>query len=83
MSFEDKLLAHIVESYLGGDGEDLDADTPLIDLNVIDSIVVFDLVHFLQDETGITIPIREVTLDNFATIRKITGLVARLRKSAA
>lgn len=80
-TIETSITDHIVEALLNGDGEGLDSTTPLMELNIVDSAGIFDLVHFLQGEFRITVPLPEVSPENFATVNSIAALVERLRTS--
>ncbi|WP_019359840.1 acyl carrier protein [Streptomyces sp. AA1529] len=71
---------YIVDVWMGGDAESLEPDTPLTELNIIDSMGIFDLVGFLQREFSITVPMRDVTLKNFRSVRTISAMVDRLRQ---
>jgi acyl carrier protein len=71
---------YIVDVWMDGDAESLEPDTPIAELNIIDSVGIFDLVHFLQREFCITVPLREVTLDNFRSVNAIFALVDRMRE---
>ncbi|TDD84668.1 acyl carrier protein [Actinomadura rubrisoli] len=65
---------------MGGDADGLRADTPIIELNIIDSAAIFDLVHSLQGEFGVTVPLREITPTNFESVNAIVAMVDRLEK---
>ncbi|MGW0705623.1 acyl carrier protein [Streptomyces sp. NPDC002643] len=80
MTTEQLIIDHIAETLLNGDSDGLDSETPLTELNIIDSAGIFDLVHHLQSEFRITVPLVEVSPVNFATVSAMAGLVDRLRK---
>ena len=48
----------------------------------LDSIAVFNLVEFLQDQFGIRIEDDELVPENFETVRAVASLVARKRAAA-
>ncbi|ABC32680.1 Acyl carrier protein [Hahella chejuensis KCTC 2396] len=77
---ENTLLTYISENYLGSDDEGFNADTPILELNIIDSGSLFDLVDLLRRETGASIPLNQVTPGNFASVRKMVDLVTRLQQ---
>lgn len=60
-----------------GAPEDLVDDTPLMEEGVFDSMAVFHLISFLEDEFGIEVLDEDLVPDNFATIASIEQLVAR------
>ena len=75
---EDKVLALIIENYAVDLDTPLQLDTPLLDLNIIDSSAFFDLVELLRDTFGVTIPLTQLDPDNFASARKLGALVQQL-----
>ncbi|MBL1075901.1 acyl carrier protein [Nocardia sp. 2] len=79
MTTQDFLLRHIAESWLGGNSAGLHADTPLLELNIISSSEVFDLVHSIQSAFGIAIPLPEIRPENFRSVDVIADLIERCR----
>ncbi len=73
------ILDHIAENYLDSEGEQFTTETPLLELNIIDSASLFDLVEMLRRETGVAVPLQEVTPANFASVREMVDLVGRLQ----
>ena len=55
--------------------EDLENDLLLIEQGIIDSMGIFRLVNFLEDEFGFTFDPQELMLENFATINAIHDFV--------
>lgn len=80
-TMEQELIDYIAEVWLGGDSEGLDAEAPILELNIIDSAAIFDLVHHLQDRFKISVPLQEIAPENFRTVAAIAALVDRLRKA--
>lgn len=72
---------YIADVWMDGDAEGLEPETPIAELNIIDSAGIFDLVHYLQNEFRITVPLREVSLKNFRSVRAISDLVVRLQQA--
>ncbi|MGK5543929.1 acyl carrier protein [Streptomyces sp. URMC 127] len=70
---------YIVEVWMDGDAGGLEPDTPIDELNIIDSAGVFDLVHFLQQEFRVTVPLRQISPANFRSVNAISALVGRLQ----
>ncbi|HEX3400944.1 MAG TPA: acyl carrier protein [Acetobacteraceae bacterium] len=62
---------------------DVTADTELIGLGILDSIEILNLVSFLEERFGVTLPIEEFVPENFATPRAIADLVVRLSPAAS
>jgi acyl carrier protein len=77
------LIDYIVTSWLGDDAEGLDEDVPLLELNIIDSSAIFDLVHYVQRQFRVTVPLTQVTPENFRTVNAIATLVESLQQEGA
>jgi acyl carrier protein len=82
MTLAQRIRQHIVSQYLNGDGTGLTETTPLLELNIIDSTSVFDLVRFLSGEAAVRIHRAQVVAANFETIGAMVRLVERARKAA-
>lgn len=72
------LHEHVVETLLHGDAGDLDEDTPLLELGVIDSLAMVGLLAFLRERFGVVVPDREVSPRNFQSLAALRRLVERL-----
>lgn len=68
----------IIREMLHGDGEGLDADTPLLDLGVISSMSIVLLSAFVTSEFGVEVPQREMTVANLGTLDRMAAMVERL-----
>jgi acyl carrier protein len=78
--FIEKLRAYITESYLDGQNNMLANDTQLLELNIVDSASIFDLVDFIKEQTGVIVAMTEINPANFSSINKVNSLVNRLQK---
>jgi acyl carrier protein len=58
-----------------GLGDVISDDFPLLDRQVLDSLGMFQLVSFLEDEFDIEIDDEELVPSNFNTVRDISRLV--------
>ena len=76
METTDRVAGFIVDE-LGFDGkrEDLTLDYPLLANGVIDSLGLFRIVEFVENEYGIEIPDDELLPENFETLRAIGRMV--------
>jgi peptidyl carrier protein len=83
MTIQQSITSYVADAWMGGDADGLVSDLPLAEMNIIDSSAIFDLVHFLQGEFRIHVPLDEVTPRNFTSINAITALVERLRHEEA
>lgn len=62
---------------------DLGADSSLIDEQVLDSLGVLEVASFLEQRYRIEVDPAELVADNFETLNKIAGFVARKQASQA
>ena len=62
------------------DPASLDAEASLIDLGVVDSFMLVDMLVELQERLGVEIDFMELTPDDFATIN---GLLRAAREASA
>lgn len=76
-SVVDRLAEFIGGSFLNG-GDHLTADTPLLELNILDSASLFDVVDFVRNEWRVDIPASEIHPDNFASISRLDQLIGQL-----
>lgn len=79
MSLIQRIQDHIGQQYLGGDAAELTADTALLELNIVDSASIFDIVRFLGQQEGVEVPIECVNAENFSTIRAMAALLDKLK----
>ncbi|WP_163833144.1 acyl carrier protein [Spartinivicinus ruber] len=56
-------------------GIKLDDDLPLLKLNILDSISLFELIAYLQQEFGMLIPMESIKPENFHSISAICHMV--------
>jgi acyl carrier protein len=65
----------IVAEILNGEGDGLDADTPLIDLNILDSFKIMTLLAFIEKDLGVMITPEELGSETFGSIRNISAVI--------
>lgn len=68
------LIEFIGASFLGSTA-DLTADTLLLELNILDSASLFDVVDFVRTQWAIHIPASEIHPGNFASIGRLDALI--------
>ena len=73
------LLEFAKRDLLHGAADDLDADTPLLELGVLDSLSMVGLLAYVDEAFGVKIPEDDVLPDHFDTLRSIAALVADRR----
>lgn len=80
MHEEDSIKRFIVNNLnFRGTADQLTSDYPLMEREAIDSMGIFQLVGFIEDEYGIEIVDEDLTPENFASIEAIASLVQRKR----
>jgi acyl carrier protein len=66
------LIAHRLTSRRRGPGRvAVDAQTPLFDSGLVDSLAILELIAFVERATGRPIPPRQVQMKHFGTIERI------------
>jgi clorobiocin biosynthesis protein CloN5 len=76
------LEGFIVEQLLDGDAGDLDEDTPLLELGVVDSTAMVSLLTFIQTRFGVTVPDDKVSPRHFKSIRALQQLILSVAAEA-
>lgn len=61
----------------------LTSDYPLIENSVVDSLGLFTLVSFVEQQFGVQVGDEELVPENFGTIGAIAGLVEKKRRLTA
>ena len=59
--------------------EDFEDDTNLFEYGILDSLSLVLLINNIEERLGVFIPEEVVTLENFATVNKIAGMVDSLK----
>ena len=57
-------------------------DTPLLDRGLLDSLLLMNLIAFLERKYGVEVPDEEIVPENFESLRSIRLLIARLASGA-
>ncbi len=74
-----RIRAFIAENFYVADDARLEDDTSLIETGIVDSTGVLEVVAFLEQEFGFTIPDRDILPQNLDSIARIAAYVARAR----
>lgn len=74
MKTEDRLRRFLSEQ-LRVDVTPVTDDFPLIENAVIDSLGIFEIVQFIEEEFGVTVEDEDLVIDNFGTIADIAQLI--------
>lgn len=66
----------------GEDDPELTDDASLLELGIVDSTGILELVAFVESEFGVQVSDGEMTAENLDSIRRISDYVARKHASA-
>lgn len=81
-AIEQTVRQFIVDNFLFGNESDApERDASFLELRLIDSTGVLELVQFLESEFGVQIADQELIPDNLDSLEKIARFVAHKRKS--
>lgn len=72
---ETKIMAFIMRHYPLARKKKVDENTQLLEIGVIDSLGVIDLITFIEDAFLISVSDSEITSDNFRTVRELSAFV--------
>ncbi len=82
MTTQDRVREFISDELnLGALAGDLVDDYPLLEKDVLDSMGIFQVVAFLEDEFGIEVENAELVPENFETIGSIAKLIDSKREA--
>lgn len=83
LSVIDRLRDFIESEFLSDEGgRSLEPDDDLLEEGILDSIVIFQVVHFMEKTYGIRIEDQEITLENFRNVSSMGRLVERRLEDA-
>jgi len=78
-----KLAAFIQREVSRDPRRPLEADTPLISSGLVDSLSLFSVLTFIEDEFGVVIPDEAATAASMNTIGLMLDLVQRFETASA
>jgi acyl carrier protein len=67
----------VVENFLFGEGESLKEDTSFLEMGIIDSTGILELVFFIEETYGIKIEDDELVPENLDNLRNITQFLEK------
>ncbi|MCI0581162.1 MAG: alpha/beta fold hydrolase [Chloroflexi bacterium] len=70
----EQLVAFTNHTILMDVSSGIDADTPILDMGILDSLSMVSLLTHIQTRFGVRIPDEEITPDNFETLRVLAEL---------
>jgi 2-hydroxymuconate-semialdehyde hydrolase len=72
------LRQFVVDELLDGNDEGLDAQTPLLQWGVIDSLAMVTLLAFIEERLGVHVPDEQVRPEHFQNLATLSDLLERL-----
>jgi pimeloyl-ACP methyl ester carboxylesterase/acyl carrier protein len=76
----EELVRFANQELLAGAGDvPVDADTPILEMGVLDSLSMVSLLAFIRSRMNVNVPDEEVLPENFETLGTMADLIARLR----
>jgi clorobiocin biosynthesis protein CloN5 len=69
------LKTYIQDKILEGDAGDLDEATPLLELGILDSFSIVEVLSFIESEFGVEVNLAAVTPEKFSDLNGIADLV--------
>lgn len=82
MSIEAEIERYLLsERSLENNGQKIDPDESLISNGILDSMSLLRLINFIEEQFGVTIDDKELTADNFQTIKCIKLLIEKKRQA--
>jgi acyl carrier protein len=77
----EKLKHFVRQDVLKGKKVEIDAETPLLESGILNSMEVIRTIKFIQDAFGVKMPATKVTGENFQNLRQLTRIVVSLAES--
>lgn len=68
---------YIMEQFLDDEREELESETPLLELGILDSLAIVNLIRQLEATFSFLVPEEELTAPNFENVAAIARLVRR------
>lgn len=74
---EEKIMAFLREKV---SADALDEDTPLLTSGLVNSLFALEIVMFVEDTFGIRLKRKDITPDNFSSVRRIAETVRTVKE---
>lgn len=80
MSTSEEVRQYILSVHLPGENPDmLSNDDDLLDMGILDSMAIMQLVGHLEKQYGITVPTEEIDPANFESINALVAFIDKQR----
>ncbi len=78
----EKIKSFIVDQFLFGEADSLDADTSFLEENIIDSLGIMELITFLEETYHVKINDDELTPENLDSLNQISRFISYKMKQS-
>jgi acyl carrier protein len=75
----DQLAGYVRREFLGDSTAPLDADSPLLEWGILNSMNTARLLTYIREEIGVTVPPTCITGTHFKNLGAVTALVRSLQ----
>ncbi len=72
---KEKILEFLYDESLKDEFEDLDHDDSLLELGIIDSVKMMEMISFLEENFGIEVDDEELMPENFDSLNAIVAFI--------
>jgi acyl carrier protein len=70
------LMDYIKQEFPKARGADIKVEDDLLSVGIVDSLGILQLVTFIEERFGVTVPDEEVVFENFSSVRAMADFVA-------
>jgi acyl carrier protein len=74
-AIQQRIKEYITSEFVVDQAQEIDLDTPLLEKGIIDSVSLFHLIDFVQQNFSIEVRDEDLLAENFGTLRKIAEYV--------
>lgn len=74
---EEAVRQFLSENFILEDAQSLDADESLTQAGVLDSMGVLELIMFIEERFGLTVPDEDTLPENLDSVARIVGYITR------
>jgi acyl carrier protein len=76
VDIKDQIRQHIARNLLFSDnGFKYDDDASFLEEGIVDSLGIMDLIYFIEETFGLTVPDEDLTPDNFDSVNKLANYI--------
>ena len=73
-----QLVTFVNEQFLLESNGRVEAETPILEMGILDSLAIVSLLTFIQTEFNVVMPDEEVTPDNFYNLQTLSRFIETL-----